>query len=232
MTNHHLTAVSRNSKLGPMPASTSTAATCPDACPLKANGCYAEHGRQAMHWRKVTAGERGSDWPGFVDIVRRSVYPGQLWRHNVSGDLVGTGDRIDASALADLTRANGAAHGFTYTHYPATSGEHAAHNLAAIAQANASGFTVNLSADGLEIADALADTGQPVVTILPSDYADKREAVTPAGRRVVVCPAVTGQARSCHDCGLCHRKNRRVIVGFPAHGTAKRKANAVAKRAA
>ena len=198
--NYHLTALSRNAKLGPMPASTSGAQTCPDACPLKTNGCYAEHGPQAMHWRKVTAGERGSDWPGFVDNVRRSVYPGQLWRHNVSGDLVGTGDRIDASALVDLTRA----------------------------KANASGFTVNLSADSLAIADALADTGQPVVTILPSDYADKREAVTPAGRRVVVCPAVTGQARSCHDCGLCHRKTRLVIVGFPAHGSAKRKANAVA----
>ena len=227
--NFHLTAVSRNAKLGPIPASTSSASTCPDACRLKANGCYAEHGPQAMHWRKVTQGQRGQDWAGFVDSVRRSIYPGQLWRHNVSGDLAGAGDKIDAEALVALTRANGSARGFTYTHYPVTSGPNAAHNLAAIAGANGAGFIVNLSADSLAIADALADTGQPVVVVLPADYADKREAVTPAGRAVAVCPAVTGQARHCADCGLCARRDRRVIVGFPAHGAAKRKANAISE---
>ena len=229
MTNFHLTAVSRNSKLGPIPASTSHHLTCPDHCPLKANGCYAEHGPQAMHWRKVTQGERGQDWTSFVDSVRRSTYPTQVWRHNVSGDLNGSNDRLDADKLDDLTRANGDSHGFTYTHYPVTSGEHADHNLAAIAKANKSGFVVNLSADSLAIADTLADTGQPVVTILPADYADKREAITPAGRKVAVCPAVTGQARNCAECGLCAKRDRKVIVGFPAHGAAKRKASAIAE---
>jgi len=229
MANYHLTAVSRNAKLGPMPASTSSAQTCPDHCPLKRNGCYAEHGPQAMHWRKITEGERGERWANFIDSVRRAVYPTQVWRHNVSGDLVGAGDKIDATALRELTRANGAASGFTYTHYPATSGKHAKHNLQAIAQANADGFAVNLSADNLAMADALAETGMPVVTILPSDYADKREALTPAGRKVAVCPAVTGQARNCAQCGLCAKRGRKVIVGFPAHGAAKRKANAVAQ---
>ena len=117
MTNYHLTQISRNSKLGAIPATTSGAQTCPDKCPLKANGCYAEAGHVGMHWRKVTQGERGGNWSQFVDEIRRKVYPTQIWRHNVSGDLAGDGVTIDAPKLAELTKANKSARGFTYTHY-------------------------------------------------------------------------------------------------------------------
>ena len=41
----HLTLKSRNAKVGPIPVSTSSAATCRDMCPLKAKGCYATFSR-------------------------------------------------------------------------------------------------------------------------------------------------------------------------------------------
>ena len=42
----NLTLKSRNQKVGPVPVSTSGKHTCPDACPLKANGsCYATEDR-------------------------------------------------------------------------------------------------------------------------------------------------------------------------------------------
>ena len=98
-------------------------------------------------------------------------------------------------------------------------------NANAIAKANRDGFTINLSANNLDHADRLADLGiAPVVTVLPSDGTST---TTPSGRKVVQCPATSRDDVSCKTCQLCQRQ-REVIVGFPAHGAAHRKANAVA----
>ena len=81
-----LTPISTNRKTGAMPVSYSTREWCPDDCPLKKHGCYAKHGHTGIHWRKVTAGERGTDWDTFVSKVRH-LPKGGIWRHNVAGDL-------------------------------------------------------------------------------------------------------------------------------------------------
>ena len=86
MNNVALTPISSNRKTGPMPVSYSTREWCPDDCPLKKHGCYAKHGHTGIHWRYVTAGERGTDWATFTDKVRR-LPKGGIWRHNVAGDL-------------------------------------------------------------------------------------------------------------------------------------------------
>lgn len=209
----HLTLKSANEKTGPIPVSTTSAATCPDACPFKKNGCYADGGPLAIHWRAVTEGQRGAQWSDFTAQIA-ALPDGQLWRHNQAGDLPGAGDAIDPVALGELVRANVGRRGFTYTHKPATS-----ENLHWIRAANEWGFTVNLSANDLTHADALADTGLPVVTVLPVDAPAKLE--TPAGRTVVTCPATYRDGVSCATCQLCQRANRATIVGFPAHGAGK-----------
>ena len=225
----HFTLTSSNKKIGPIPATTSTEKYCPLVCPLNhANegGCYADYGPQAIHWKKVTAGERGTEWSALLEKV--SALPrGQLWRHNVSGDLP-SADRvhIDAEKLAQLVTANRGRKGFTYTHYDATIPA----NADAIRAANEAGFTINLSANNLDHADQLADTGAgPVVVVLPADA--PRKLTTPAGRKVFACPAETSERINCANCGLCARTDRAgVIVGFHAHGTGKRKADAIARQ--
>lgn len=148
-----------------------------------------------------------------------------MWRHNQAGDLPGEGDAINRDKLRELVRANGKRRGFTYTHKPATRG-----NLAAIRAANKAGFTINLSADNLTEADTLAETGLPVVVVLPSDT---RKAVkTPDGRTVALCPATIADNITCMNCGLCAMAGRKAIIGFPAHGASKNKASAIAKGAA
>lgn len=114
--------------------------------------------------------------------------------------------------------------GFTYTHKPlATSAERDA-----IQQANKEGFTVNLSGNNPTHADTLADMGiAPVVTVLPADATENT--YTPKGRKIVVCPATQRDNVSCATCKLCAVAKRDVIVGFPAHGTSKRKADAISK---
>jgi hypothetical protein len=222
MTNYYLTEKSRNAKTGPIPVSTTSADTCPNDCPFRGNGCYADGYPLKGRWDEVTRGERGGSLAALCEKIA-ALPAGQLWRHNQAGDLPGDGERIDSAGLAAIVAANSGKRGFTFTHYnPARK-----RNAAAIRKANASGFTVNLSANNLEHADDLAalDIG-PVAVVLPAEF-DGRQAETPAGRRVAQCPA-TYRDTTCADCGLCAKRDRKVIVGFPAHGVHKRKADAVA----
>lgn len=224
----HLTLVSRNVKTGPIPVSTTSAESCPFACPFNnANkgGCYAESGPLAIHWRKVTKGVSGDSYGLFLDKVSR-LPKGQMWRHNQAGDLVGNGDSLNLQALALLVKANKGKRGFTYTHKPLTTQA----ERDAIAQANKGGFTVNLSGNNPDHADSLADLGiAPVVVVMPADAT--QNTMTPKGRKIVVCPATQRDDISCATCGLC-QKQRDAIVGFPAHGTSKRKADAISKESA
>jgi len=45
-----------------------------------------------------------------------------------------------------------------------------------------------------------------------------------------VCPAQTREDVTCASCGLCAIPDRRVIIGFRAHGTRARVADAKARR--
>lgn len=212
----HLTQVSSNTKTGPIPVSTTERRSCPPRCPHMKAGCYADGGPLRIHWDKVP--ERGTSWEEFCERIAQ-LPAGTLWRHNQAGDLPGDGTRIDGPALMRLVEANLGRRGFTYTHYDPTKGD----NAYWIAAANAMGFTINLSADTLEQADAYAELGiGPVVTVLHS--ATERHGVTPEGRTVAVCPAVQTEGVSCATCQIC-AKQRQAIIGFPAHGMRKKVIN-------
>jgi hypothetical protein len=173
---------------------------------------------------------------------------GQLWRCNEKGDLPGAGNQVDAQRLMQLVKANRGRNGFTYTHKPVLAGSYtvtgnvdkgqshtsevdeqtAENNRLAVALANASDFTVNLSADSLTDADRKAGLGVgPVVVNLPADAAKGVRYATPEGRKVVTCPAALDRNKdkgiNCAMCALCQRKDRKFLVGFPAHGTAKKR---------
>ena len=211
-----LTPISSNRKTGAMPVSYSTKEWCPDTCPLKKHGCYAKHGHTGMHWRKVTAGERGTDWNTFVSKVRH-LPKGGIWRHNVAGDL----PIFDHGMIRQLIKANTGKGGFTYTHHLPT-----AENAGIIAESNANGFTVNLSADTTAKADTYVELGiAPVVTLLPTDSA--KVTFTPKGRKVVRCPAETSKKVTCQSCRLC-QKTDRPIIGFTPHGSGKKVTQEVA----
>lgn len=219
------TATSANSKTGPIAVSMTGAQSCPSACPLSpanGGGCYAASGLVNIHWSKITKGIAGISFADLLAKVK-ALPRGALFRHNVAGDLPSCGpDRIDADALAALVRAAKGRRGFTYTHYPITDAP-SDDNVAAIRHANASGFTINASANSPHHADYLASVGGfPVVTILPIE--SEKVTYTPQGRRVVVCPAVSSSKVTCATCGICADSSREYIIGFPAHGTGKKRA--------
>jgi hypothetical protein len=217
---YHLTVKSSNKKTGPIPVSTSSAVLCPAACPFNnGGGCYASSGPLALHWAKVTTGQRGSDWAAFTAAIA-SLPDGQLWRHNQAGDLLDPGTADGAVALEQLTAANSGRRGYTYTH-------HALSPLAiqSIRKANDNGFTVNVSCETESAADDAIFLGLPAV--LTVDTAPSRTWKTETGNTVVQCPAtVDGVKIDCATCQLCQHRRPNIIIAFPVHGTGKRKAAA------
>jgi hypothetical protein len=226
---YHLTTQSNNVKTGPIPVSTSSQRTCPPSCPFKGNGCYAGQAPLVFHWSKVTSGQRGTPFASFLRSIE-SLPPNQLWRHNQAGDLPGIGNRIDRDKLVSLASANKNKRGFTYTHKPciATAGVPSSvsrANLTSVRQASRLGFTINLSGNSLAHADRLAKTGLPVATVVPSDSPSRF--TTPAGNRVVICPAQRSDTITCSTCGLCAKSNRGIIIGFLPHGNGAKRVNSV-----
>jgi hypothetical protein len=247
------TAKSSNVKTGPMPVSTTSKETCPKDCPFMGNGCYAESGPLAFLWANLSKAEPGQtfkngsatmpalSWSSFCGKV--SALPDDtVWRHNQAGDLPNTFGMVSDTLLTELVTANRGKRGFTYTHHNVLQNEH---NRNVVAFANREGFTINLSGNNLAHADLLADLAiAPVVTVLPASFQrafDKsgwtedletyrnrtRDIATPKGRKVAPCPATYLDDVSCATCKLCAVRDRKVIVGFPAHGSGKAKASRV-----
>lgn len=209
---------SGNRKTGPIPVTYSERETCPPSCAHYRSDCYAEDFYTRLSWDKVPA--RGVTLDRLVELIA-SLPAGQVWRHNVAGDLPGIGEKVDAYALGLIVRANIGRRGFTYTH------KRSRQAIRWATEATRWGFTVNLSADDAGEADKLAATGLPVTCVVPMDTPERT--TTPGGLPIVVCPAQTRET-NCEDCQLCQRPNRKVIVGFRAHGTRAKLADARARR--
>ena len=213
----HITKKSSNAKTGKMPVTTTEEASCPSTCPhLQSGGCYAKSGPVSWHWKKVSHGLRGGTWSDLTDFVSK-LERGQLWRHNQAGDLGYTKDannreliRLDLlKSLVDANNASGAK-GYTYTHHRLEY----LHNLEAVKYSNRNGFTINASCESMTQADDAISAGVPAVCVV--DNSQPVPARTPAGTRVLVCPAQTSET-NCKDCGICAMSNRKCVVAFLAH---------------
>lgn len=246
MTQVHTITLSRASKLGGIPATYSERNTCPPACPMMDNGCYAAGGHVAIHWAAVTKHETGGSFAAAIKFVEATP-EGTLGRWNVAGDLPGKGDKLDRSKVIRLALANAQANArwFTFTHYPiraqdvraTTNPAHrriiASHNRSVIRDAIKIGFAINVSANSPRHAAKLASMGFDVASVAPMDWVGTKK--LNGGHVGVQCPAtIPGRTTTCNDCGMCERMGRisaaktRVIPMFPAHGASKRKASAIA----
>ena len=223
MFNFSFTAVSSNRKTGEIPTTRTDRRSCADGCPFKGNGCYAESGPEALHWRKLDS--VGLSFADLLDKIR-SLPVGQLWRHNTAGDLQDPSTVAGRVSLAKLVDANKGRRGFTYSHHKLTS---------TVAQffraATAWGFTINASSESESAADSAVAYGVRAVMAVPSTET-RRFWQSAGGNRVVVCPAVTFPGKvTCSSCQLCHARPGNVVVAFPAHGSKKKAADqAIASR--
>lgn len=256
---------SGNTKTGVMPVSMTATegnifGTCPDACSFKgkdpvtgkSNGCYAAGGRTRMAWNTVAKNGRG--WSAFCQQVATEIKPGEVWRHNGSGDMpCEERDKLCAASASELATANTGRKGFTYTHYPTnrmalqrarkldpSTPDHTRHNRDVIASAVLQGFTVNVSHDSLAELDAGVADVLPSVVVLPKlapGEVEPRQVTTPGGRTVRVCPAQyagetpDGKAKvTCTRCQWCADPTRKFAIGFRAHGFAKNAVSRIVER--
>jgi hypothetical protein len=219
--NYHLTLKSSNKKTGPMAVSTSPQSTCPDDCPLKKEGCFADSGPLKLHWDKISAGTRGVSFDDFLMQVGALPMRAE-YRHNQAGDLPGQDGQIDAPKLARLaaTTKRRKLRAFTYSHYNVLTN---INNRLAIQHANNNGLVINLSANHISEVDTLLNLKiAPVAVIMPLN--SKKITYTEQGNKIVICPAQTNEKTTCLDCMLCAKNDRNFTIGFLPHGTGAKKA--------
>ena len=139
-----------------------------------------------FYWQNLTG-----TWDKFIEDVK-SIPNGRLWRHNQAGDLPHDNGVIDRAALDHLVAANRGKRGFTFTHHDMSIPE----NREAVKEANAKGFTINLSANGIGEIDSLVALGiGPIATVLPMDAPE----------------AGNGSRERCHHLPRCHGQGLRVF---------------------
>lgn len=214
----HLTRISKNTKTGKIPVSTTSMESCPSTCPMLNNGCYANSGALRIHWTKVGK-ERNIEIKDFLKNIKK-LQNGQLWRHNQAGDLIHNDNIVDKEFLYSLVKANKGKRGFTYTHHTDKG-----HNYELINYANNNGFTVNMSANNKKQAVEYFNKGFPTVVVLETTAPNVQEL---NNVKIVACPAEKSDKVTCQSCALCYNSKRNYIIGFRAHGSSKRKVELIA----
>lgn len=214
---HSLTKQSTNSKLGlGVSAHMSSDNTCPSSCALRNKSCYARFGKVGIWWRRLSKGERGTNWDDFVNSVKTLPTKFKL-RLNVAGDLVPlkkgskTIDRCSLEKLADAVKAR-QLDSWGYSHYDLSK-----KNVETLKLVAKKGLVINASADSIKEADEHFSKGVPTVVTVPSDF--KSGTKSEAGNRIVICPQQTHNT-TCAECMLCHKKDRKYIIAFKSHGCA------------
>jgi hypothetical protein len=219
--NFHLVHVSENAKIGKISVTYTSNDSCPSTCSLKGNGCYGEMGPISMFWKKVSDGKYGTqDFDAFCKELK--TMNGLVVRLNVVGDLPHTNGYINGSMIKKMVVALKKKVPFTYTHHNMEIPE----NREIVKMANENGLTINLSADNMKDADTYMGYNiGPVVTTMPANC--ENVTFTPNGNKIVKCPAAYKDNVTCQSCMLCAKSNRKVIIGFPAHGSKKKSVEAV-----
>ena len=221
--NYGLTVNSKNVKTGPTSNVMAPNQTCPARCPMR-DACYARCSPMAIHWGKLSRGERGV---GFAELVRqlRQLEP-TVVRYGDAGDLPGKGNAIAKAQAFRLADALSHCTVIAYTHKPLSTA-----NVTALQGMRDRGMVVNASCETIDKVKRAHSHGIPTALLIRSGgehWTMKRV----EGERVVRCPAEYSDVQ-CKTCGgaqgpLCSRGvERRFVVGFTTHGTRKKLADAI-----
>lgn len=223
----HVVARSGNAKTGDIPVTYRPMRTCEPTCPLlpkkDSGGCYGT-GRIFGLAQKLS-GERTV---GDIRAKLAGRNPNAtIGRDRVVGDVIKVGP--DGETTFDVEYVETVAEAFTAEGLTPFGYTHAWRRMTAddIARTKASGYALNASCE------SLADVAQALAMGLDATIAndDVPEGTMVDGRRVVTCPAQTRDDTSCATCGLCAKTDRKAIVRFKIHGTAKKRAAASVARA-
>lgn len=230
---------SSNEKTGNIIQSYSARSTCPNRCPLKGNGCYADNYHTSRQWDRC---ENVLD-PRYVSNVKdltlsliEAIAPRAkkgvtevLFRHNVAGDIAHENSNIidesRVNAIADACKSAGELVGVTVRGYTYTHCEISSQNAKVIHEALAKDFILNYSCETVgEVVKANSLGCETVITSIdPKKTIEDLKAVN---IKAVQCPAQTHNNVSCESCKLCSRPRVTTVV-FKIHGNGSNKARKV-----
>lgn len=230
---------SSNLKTGSIIQSYSHRSTCPNRCPLKGNGCYADSYHTSRQWDRCNdEGDKryianGHDLTleliSAVAIHAKKDEGSILFRHNVAGDIaMPNSDMIDDERLNTIVEScnkvssnlNVNLMGYTYTHCSLTM-----QNFKKVKKAQAKGFVVNFSCKTIEEVKKVKLTScNAVMTSVNPEETIK--ALKKEGLKSLQCPAQTIDGMNCKKCKLCAR-NRDAVIIFAVHGNGSNKAKKV-----
>ena len=202
---------SQNRKLGGIPSTWASSATCPPSCGLKNAGCYAEQGYMRAHWRRTA--EEGWPWGLFLrQLGELPRVAGGLLRHWVAGDFPGSGDALDPTIALDLAYACRGLTSFGFTHrVVGPDCAEAARRL---------GMHLLSSCEDSQKAQAYLSAGLRVALVVPSDMTQRR--LRARWKRATICPEQLTDGRvTCAQCRLC--VNPKIeLIAFRTHGAVSR----------
>jgi len=193
----------------------SIAATCPRACPLKDQGCYAQGGRTAMVQRlldsTVSADVAARHEAAVIDesYMGGPVPRGRMLRLHVAGDCRTNRAASLVSAAIRRWRARGGGAAWTYTH--------AWRN---VKRASWDGVSILASVETVAEAKEALARGYAPARVVASHPNDGR-AYDEGGITWIPCVEQT-RGVPCSDCGLCMNADalaaRGAGIAFAAHG--------------
>lgn len=228
---------SSNVKTGDIIQSYSARNTCPNRCPFKGNGCYADNFQVSMAWDRADNPNDpryvGNKRELFLALLSATADHAKkessfLFRHNVAGDIAhDNSNMINRDILEALTDSCNKVsetlgvklQGYTYTHCSIN-----LQNSIAVREATAKGFTVNFSCETVEeVMEAKALDCDAVITSVNPEGTIK--ALKSEGLKALQCLSQTNSI-TCKDCGLCAR-HRDLVLVFAVHGNGSKKARKV-----
>jgi hypothetical protein len=205
-TRYNLVPKTKNAKTGPRAALYTSRNTCPETCPLKGNGCYAESGPIALAWNKcrMTLAE-------VIAGIQKLPYGSRL-RLFPAGDMPGEGMAIDTFAMQEilLTCMERGLTVWGYTHKDT--------DIEFLLWANRlPGITISVSCSTQEECDIYRSLDLPTTVPVAN-----LEAIEQLNKRFIPCQHSITQ-KPCTTCNLCMSKHLKTIC-FPVHGAGKNKA--------
>ena len=231
---------SSNPKTGNIVQSYSARSTCPNRCPLKGNGCYADSYHTSRQWdrcndegdkRYIADGhDLTLDLMSAVALHAKRGEKSVLFRHNVAGDIaLPNSDKIDGERLNTIVKScnevstilnNVKLMGYTYTHCNLSIG-----NIKKVKDAQSKGFVVNFSCETIEEVKEVkrTDCNAVMTSVNPNETI---RALKKEGIKSLQCPAQTTDVMNCKKCKLCAR-DRDVVIVFEVHGNGSNKAKKV-----
>ena len=204
----------------------SIAATCPDGCAFKSNGCYVRHGATKRLSARLDIAAREFDADDVIEleatliekayargVPQDGAVGGRDLRLHVGGDISNERQAARLGTAATGWRARGGGAVWTYTH--------SWRDVRRTAWG--SDVSVLASVERPEDITAANDMGYAAALVVPRFETTKVTSIDAEGARGIPCPAQVTD-RTCVECRLCldadGLRSMKLSILFEAHGPA------------